>query len=114
MAGDQPPDRLAEAKGKLLEARSRRIRPGLDDQVIAGWNGMAIRCFAEAGAALKSERYLDAAIQAASFVLDNLIEDGVLMRSWRDGRTSVPGFLDDHTSMATALISLYQRVKPGK
>ncbi len=92
---------------RLLEARSRRIRPALDDKVIAAWNGLAIRALAEAGAVLKEDRYLTAAANAARFILGNLDIDGVLKRSWRSGRTSTPGFLDDHSAMAVGLFALY-------
>ncbi|MFV1960620.1 MAG: thioredoxin domain-containing protein [Acidimicrobiia bacterium] len=107
VVGDTPPTELASAKKVLLEARSKRVRPGLDDKVIASWNGLAIRAFAETGAALGDDSLVQTAEDAARFVLDNLVVDGRLMRSWRDGRTSVPGFLDDHSSMALGLFSLF-------
>ena len=98
---------IESIRQRLLEERNKRIRPGLDDKVIASWNGLAIRAFADAGAALQEERYLEASREAARFILDRLVVDGRLMRSWRDGRVSVPGFLDDHASMAVGLFSLY-------
>ncbi len=107
VAGNESPADLGEAKRRLLAARSSRVRPGLDDKVIASWNGLAIRAFAEAGAVLGEESYLDRATRAADFVTTHLIENGRLMRSWRDGRTSVPGFLDDHAAVAVGLFTLY-------
>ncbi len=104
---EEPPDGLAAAKEALLRERSARIRPGLDDKVIASWNGLAIRAFAEAGAALDDTALIDAAETCARFCLQNLVLDGRLMRSWREGRTSVPGFLDDHASIAIGLFALY-------
>jgi len=101
------PFELTDARSSLLAIRSERVRPGLDDKVIASWNGLAIRALAEAGAALGDTAYLDAASQAASFVMEGLVVDGRLMRSWRNGRTSVPGFLEDHAAMAVGLFSLY-------
>ena len=103
---EEPPG-LDQARSSLLEARSQRIRPGLDDKVVTSWNGLAIRALAEAGAVLDEDRYLDLARGAASFVLDELDVDGVLLRSWREGRTSVPGFLEDHAGMAVGLFTLY-------
>jgi uncharacterized protein YyaL (SSP411 family) len=105
--GDGPPPHLEEARRRLFEARSTRVRPGLDDKVVASWNGLALRALAEAGAALDDASLLEAARSAARFVLGELVVDGALMRSWREGRTSVPGFLDDHASMAVGLFSLY-------
>ncbi len=107
VVGDSAPPNLAYATKTLLEARSQRIRPGLDDKVIASWNGLAIRAFAEAGAALGDARLTQSATEAARFILDNLVVDDRLMRSWRQGQTSVSGFLDDHASMAVGLFSLY-------
>ncbi|MEA1902967.1 MAG: thioredoxin domain-containing protein [Actinomycetota bacterium] len=107
IAGETSPVGLESDMQALLQARSRRIRPGLDDKVIAAWNGLAIRALAEAGAALEDDRYLSAAREAAAFVLDNLEFRGGLARSWREGRISIAGFLDDHAAMAVGLFSLY-------
>jgi uncharacterized protein YyaL (SSP411 family) len=107
VVGEERPADLDRLRTALLEARGRRVRPGLDDKVIAAWNGLAIRALAEAGAALDDDRYLQLARDAAVFVFDELVVDGSLMRSWREGKVSVPAFLDDHASMAVALFTLY-------
>lgn len=107
IVGDEPPADLEMIRSKLLETRSERVRPGLDDKIIASWNGLAIMALAEAGAALGDERYLDVAEGTAAFITDRLVVDGSPMRSWRDGRTSVPGFLDDHAGLAVGLFTLY-------
>ena len=107
VVGAESPPGLDRARQALFAAREERVRPGLDDKVVASWNGLAVRALAEAGAALSDDRYLEAAGRAADFVLTHLIDAGRLMRSWREGRTSVPGFLDDQASMAVALFSLY-------
>ena len=107
VVGDAAPEHLDLLRSRLVAARARRVRPGLDDKVVASWNGLAIRALAEAGGALREPSYLQLARQAADFVLNNLVLDGVLMRSWREGRTSVPGFLDDHASMALGLFVLF-------
>ncbi|MDH3306651.1 MAG: thioredoxin domain-containing protein, partial [Acidimicrobiia bacterium] len=95
------------ARERLLEARNGRIRPGLDDKIIAAWNGLALRAFAEAGAILEDDRYLDAARANARFVLSALTVDGRLMRAWGKGKAEVPGFLDDHAGYAVGLFTLY-------
>ncbi len=104
---EEAPPGLDDARRRLLDLRSERVRPGLDDKVIASWNGLAIRTLSEAGAALGEERYLAHATEAAEFVLENLTIGDGLARSWREGRRSVPGFLDDHASMAVGLFRLY-------
>jgi uncharacterized protein len=94
-------------RASLLARRAERVRPGLDDKVVAAWNGLGLRALAEAGAALGDERYLDAARACAGFVAEHLVVEGRLLRSWREGRTSVPGFLDDYAAVAVGLFSLY-------
>ena len=104
---DTPPAGLEAARDLLLKARNLRVRPGLDDKVVAAWNGLAIRAFAEAGAALRDEALLDLARDAAGFVLDNLMVGERLMRSWREERTSVTGFVEDYAAMAVGLYGLF-------
>ena len=105
--GNRWSEEVESARVRLLEHRANRIRPGLDDKVVAAWNGLALRALAEAGAALGEDHYLDAARAAAGFIVEHLIVDGTLMRSWRDGRTSVPGFLDDYAAVALGMFGLY-------
>ena len=95
--------------GALHETRERRARPATDDKVLAGWNGLAIRALAEAGAALEEPRYLEAAEVCAAFVLAEMRRaDGRLLRAWRDGRTSGPAYADDHALLGIGLLALYE------
>ncbi len=105
--GRQWTEDIESIRQRLLEERDNRIRPGLDDKIIASWNGLAIRALAEAGAALEERHYLEAATAAAEFCRTHLVTADGLMRSWRAGRPSVPGFLEDHASMAVGLFTLY-------
>ena len=105
--GEEWSDRLESIRQRLLDHRAHRIRPGLDDKIVASWNGLAIRAFAEAGAALGDDRYLGIARTTASFVMGNLITEAGLHRSWREGRVGVSAFLDDHAAMALGLFALY-------
>jgi hypothetical protein len=98
---------IEAARLRLLDERVTRVRPGLDDKVVAAWNGLALRALAEAGAALGEQRYLDAARDCAAFLAGRLIVGDTLMRSWRDGRTSVPGFLDDYAAVALGMFALF-------
>ncbi len=100
---------LAASRRALCEARSKRIRPGKDDKVLVGWNGLMIEALARAAAVLGEPRYLRAAGQAADFLLTNLRrEDGRLWHTWRAGRASVDGLLDDYAALANGLLSLYE------
>jgi uncharacterized protein YyaL (SSP411 family) len=100
---------VQEAKAKLLEARSRRIRPGLDDKCLTAWNGLAIKGLATAAQVFGNDEYYDMAARAASFLLERLRrEDGGLCRNYKDGRASIPGFLDDYAFLIDALVALYE------
>jgi uncharacterized protein len=105
---DEPwTERIESIKARLEERRASRVRPGLDDKVVASWNGLAIRALAEAGAALGDAGYLEAARVTARFVLDHMVVDGILRRSWREGQAGGPGFLEDHAAMGLGLFALY-------
>jgi len=104
--GEAPAEDVRE---RLLAIRGRRVRPATDDKVLAGWNGLAIRAFAEAGRALEEPRYVEAAEAAAGFILEELRrDDGRLLRAWREGRTSGPAYAEDHALMAAGLLALYE------
>jgi hypothetical protein len=101
--------RVERALRTLFQIREGRVRPGTDDKVLAGWNGLAIRALAEAGRAFGERWYVEAAAAAAGFVLERLRDEhGRLLRSWRDGRAGVPGYADDHALMASACLALYE------
>jgi len=99
---------LTEIRRRLRDHRATRPRPGLDDKIITAWNGLAIRTLAESGAVVSDPRLLHAAREAAAFIKDSMVVSGRLMRSWRQGRVSGPGFADDYASFALALFALYQ------
>jgi uncharacterized protein YyaL (SSP411 family) len=107
---DAPDDaELADWRSRLRAARAGRASPARDDKVVAGWNGLAVSAFADAARCLGSERYVRAAEDAAEFVFEHLRRgDGRLMRSWSDGRTSGPGFLDDYAFLGLACLALHQ------
>ncbi|WP_316794047.1 thioredoxin domain-containing protein [Pedobacter frigoris] len=101
--------KIRAAKAKLLEARSKRVRPGLDDKCLTAWNAMAIKGLAEAAEIFNQEHYYQLAVRAADFIIGDLgAEDGGLYRNYKNGKASIPGFLDDYAFFIDALISLYQ------
>jgi uncharacterized protein len=100
---------LAASRATLLAARDARPQPGRDDKVLSAWNGLAIGAFAEAGRALGEERYTTIAAQAADFILrHSRTPEGRLLRSWKDGRASQAGVLEDHSHLADGLLALYE------
>ncbi|HEY8763733.1 MAG TPA: thioredoxin domain-containing protein [Solirubrobacteraceae bacterium] len=103
------PDRLEEIRRKLLEARSDRVRPGLDDKRLTSWNALMISALAEAGAVLEREDYRQVAVDCAAFVLAELRDaDGRLLRTWKAGRGRLGAYLEDHAFLLEALITLYE------
>jgi uncharacterized protein YyaL (SSP411 family) len=105
-ASDDPPD---EARAKLFAARTKRVRPGLDDKVLTSWNGLAIAALAEAGAAFGRPDLVDAARAAAGFVLETMRDaSGRLLHAYKDGRASVLGMLEDYAYLADGLFALWE------
>jgi uncharacterized protein len=98
---------MAESRARLLKARQKRTAPHTDDKVITAWNGLMIGALAYAGAAMGEDRYIAAAARAARFTGENLLQDGRLMRYWRDGAAE-KGFLDDYASLAAGMAYLYE------
>jgi uncharacterized protein len=108
--GPEPaPETLQEIRRRLLEARSQRIRPGLDDKRLTAWNALMIAALAEAGAVLARADYVEAAVDCARFVLSELRDSqDRLLRTWKDGRGRLPAYLEDHAFLLEALIGLYE------
>jgi len=97
------------AKDKLLDQRSRRARPGLDDKCLTAWNGMMIKALAEASGVFERPEYYQRAKKAATFILENVsMPDGGLYRNFKAGRASIDGFLDDYAFFIEGLLALYQ------
>ncbi len=99
---------IKRAKVSLREVREGRIHPLLDDKVLSSWNGLMLRAFAEAAAALKSEKYLAAAIANAEFLVDTMKPQGRLLRTFRGGQAKLLGYLEDYAFVADGLLALYE------
>ncbi len=93
---------------KLVTRRRERTPPAVDDKVVAAWNGLAIRAFAEAGVALDRPDYVEVAAGIARFLATEMTGDGRLLRAWRDDRVSGKAFCDDYAAVAVGLFALYQ------
>jgi uncharacterized protein YyaL (SSP411 family) len=104
------PTRLNELHTLLLETRSQRVRPETDDKVLVFWNALMLTTFAEAGRYLRREAYTQAAIQNATFLIENLYKDGRLLRSWREGQAKHNSYLEDYAGLILGFLALYQTV----
>jgi uncharacterized protein YyaL (SSP411 family) len=99
---------LASARAKLYAARLERPAPERDDKVLAGWNGLAVAAFADAGVMLDRPDYVEVARETAAFCLDRLMVDGRLRRVWMEGEAHHLGCLDDYADLAHGLLVLYE------
>jgi hypothetical protein len=107
--GPGAPERLDDWRRRLYDVRAQRVWPGLDDKRLTSWNALMISALAEAGAVLERADYLEAATQAAEFVLGSLRdEDGRLLRTWKDGQGRLNAYLEDHAFLLEALLTLYE------
>ena len=102
--------RMAAARNKLYEIRSRRIWPGLDDKMLTSWNGLMLAAFAEAGRAFERPDYLEAAKANAEFLHRTMRrESGRLFRTWKAGADpKYNAYLEDYAFLADGLLALYE------
>jgi uncharacterized protein YyaL (SSP411 family) len=105
---EDPEGLIGQALAVLLKAREDRVHPGRDDKQLTSWNALAIRGLAIAGRVLERDDLVDAAAISADFIRDNLIVDGRLLASYKDGRARFPAYLDDHAFLVDALLELVQ------
>ena len=102
--------RLAAARTKLYELRSKRVWPGLDDKVLTSWNGLVLAAFAEAGKALRRPDYIRAAEANADFLHREMRRgSGRLLRTWKAGSDAkYNAYLEDYAYLADGLLALYE------
>ena len=100
--------RLTEARRRLFEAREKRVKPGRDDKILAGWNGLLIRGLAFAGRVFERADWVELARRSADFVLAELWDGQHLRRSYQEGQARIPGFIEDYGDLAAGLTTLYQ------
>ncbi|MCH9040291.1 MAG: thioredoxin domain-containing protein [Chloroflexi bacterium] len=110
---------IDRAKQKLLDVRSRRVAPQRDDKVLTSWNGMMLRAFAEAGAILGRPEYVKVAEQNAKFLLDSMVKDGRVLRTYKAttdetgatgalGEAKLNGYLEDYAFLIDGLLALHE------
>ncbi len=99
---------LDTARAKLLAARSRRVRPGLDDKVLTSWNGLMIGAMAKAGMVLGEAGCLESAERAVAFVREKLWCEGRLLATCKDERAHLNAYLDDYAFMLHGILALLE------
>ncbi len=103
-------EKLDRAQKLLFEAREKRVRPSLDDKVLASWNALMIKGYLDAYQALREPTYLQRALQAATFLSEKMLKtDGRLDRNFKSGTSSINAFLDDYALSIRAFLALYEQ-----
>ncbi len=106
--------RLAMLRAVLQQKRSMRVHPGLDDKILADWNGLTIAALANGASAFDQPDWLDDAKAAFAFVRDNMTRNGRLGHSWRAGGLLFPGLASDYAAMIRAGLALHEATSDGR
>ena len=93
---------------KLLDARSKRISPGLDDKILVSWNALMITAFAKGYRVTNDSRYLDAAKNCISFIENNLLEGDKLLRTYKNKTAKIDGYLEDYSYFVNSLLDVFE------
>ena len=101
--------RLARCRELLFAARAPRIRPGLDDKVLADWNGLMIAALTHAATVFERPAWLALAERAFAFVEREMAAPGGrLFHSWRAGQARHPASVDDYANLCRAALALHE------
>ncbi|GAB4244579.1 MAG: thioredoxin domain-containing protein [Saprospiraceae bacterium] len=102
--------KLKAAKARLLDARAKRVRPGLDDKILLGWNALMAKAMLVAFTAFGKEEYRQTALGALEFMLDKFLQpDGLkLYHTYKDGKASYEANLDDYAFLIDALLKAFE------
>jgi uncharacterized protein YyaL (SSP411 family) len=99
---------LDSARHKLFEARSKRVRPGLDDKILTSWNALMVAGMARAARAFGRDEWRESARRAFDFIRAKLWNGGRLLATYKDGRAHLDAYLDDHAYLLMAAIEMLQ------
>ncbi len=101
---------LDSCRAKLAQARSRRVKPGLDDKILLGWNALMNHAYSKAAAVFGDHHYKELAIRNMDFIFSSMADPntGRIKHTYKNGVSRVEGFLDDLAYLVRALISLQE------
>lgn len=101
--------KIAGWKSRLMDVRKMRVRPALDDKSLTSWNALMIKGLCDAMQATGDDNYMELAKSNARFLLNNLATpDGGLLHCWKNGKSTIDGFLEDYALLIQALIALFE------
>jgi len=99
---------IERTKRTLYDVRARRVWPGLDDKILAGWNGLMLRGLAEAARVFGREEDRALAVRSGEFLFARMVRDGRALRSYKDGQARLAGYLEDHAALGLGALALYE------
>jgi len=96
-------------KNTLLAYRNKRPKPRLDDKTLTSWNAMMLKGYVDAYKTFGKKEYLDAAVKNAKFISEKQLQkNGALFHNYKNGKSSINGFLEDYAFTIESFIELYQ------
>jgi uncharacterized protein YyaL (SSP411 family) len=96
-------------KSQLLGYRNERAKPRLDDKTLTSWNGLMLKGYVDAYKAFQKKEYLDAALKSANFIEAKQYQSsGALYHSYKDGKSTINGYLEDYAAVIDAYIALHE------
>jgi len=96
-------------KNKLRAYRDNREKPRLDDKTLTSWNALMIKGYVEAFKTFQVQAYLTEALKNAQFIIENQLQsNGALNHNYKDGQSSINGYLEDYATLIDAFISLHE------
>src|SRR5262249_27489740 len=99
---------IRSAATTLYAAREKRVWPARDEKILTSWNGLMVRAVAEAARAFGGDRYRAAAVESAEFLFENVVSDGRVLRSYKDGRARITAYLEDYAALGLAALAVYE------
>jgi len=99
---------IKNIKEKLRFYRDKRVKPGLDNKILGGWNAMIVSGILDAYDALGDRTHLDLALETANYLIEHHLDSGKVYRTPFNGPNAIPGYLEDYGFVIEAFLKLYQ------
>lgn len=94
---------------KLYKARSKKERPRLDDKTLTSWNALMLKAYVDAYRVFDEPRFLESALKNARFIKEKQRRpDGGLNHSYKNGKSTINGYLEDYAAVIDAYLALYE------
>ena len=106
---DELEERISDLNDRLMQERSGRVRPGLDDKCLTSWNAMTLKGLCDAYMTFAEDGIMLLILKNAKWLKDvQLKENGSLWRSYKNDQSSIDGFLEDYAHVISGFIATYQ------